>query len=128
VAAIGITVAADDSLWVADSDGGIVRFSAEGERLRTWDASVVGDVAVNDPTGTAVDGQGWVYVTDAEANRIQIFAPDGTVLGGWGTRGEEAGQFQEPRGIALDGQGAVYVADFFGERVQKFRLLPPLAP
>ena len=89
---------------------------------------VEGMRAVEKISETAVDGQGWVYVTDAEANRIQIFAPDGTVLGGWGTRGEEAGQFQEPRGIALDGQGAVYVTDFFGERVQKFRLLPPLAP
>jgi DNA-binding beta-propeller fold protein YncE len=127
-APIGIAVVADDSLWVADSDGGVVQFSAEGERLTAWDASAVGDAAVNDPTGIAVDAEGRVYVTDAGANRVQVFAPEGTVLGGWGERGEAAGQFQEPRGIALDGQGAVYVADFYGERVQKFRLLPPLTP
>jgi DNA-binding beta-propeller fold protein YncE len=127
-APIGLAVAGDDSIWVADADGGIVRFSAEGERLSVWDASAVGDEAVNDPTGIAVDAQGRVYITDAGANRVQVFAPDGTVLGGWGARGEEAGQFQEPRGIALDGDGAAYVADYYGERLQKFRLLGPLAP
>ena len=56
------------------------------------------------------------------------FAPDGTVLGEWGERGDEPGEFRTPWGIALDGQGAVYISDPFGKRIQKFRLLPPLGP
>jgi sugar lactone lactonase YvrE len=128
VAPMGIAIAGDGSIWVADADGGIAHFSAEGERIADWDASIFGDEALNDPTGIAVDAQGRVYVADAGANKIHVFAPEGTLLGSWGERGQEAGQFEEPHGIVLDGQGAAYVADFFGQRVQKFRLQPPLAP
>ena len=74
------------------------------------------------------DPEGRVFVADLNADRIQVFAPDGVFLGGWGETGHDPGQFAGPRGIVLDGHGGVYVTDSYGERLQKFQLLPPLAP
>src|SRR5215207_1499385 len=115
------------ALWVAEATS-VVKFSADGEPLATWNAYGAGDGQFLNPIGVAVDGEGRVYVSDYDADRIQVFAPDGTLLGAWGGSGEAAGRFEQPRGIALDGSGNAYVVEAGGKRVQKFRLLPPLVP
>jgi sugar lactone lactonase YvrE len=96
--------------------------------LATWDGSESADRTLQVPNNVAVDAEGRVFVTEFNGNRVQVFAPDGTLLGTWGEHGSALGQFDEPRGIALDGQGGAYVTEWAGNRVQKFRLLPPLAP
>lgn len=72
------------------------------------------------PKGVAVDGQGNVYVSDSEANRISKLDPAGNLLAQQGRRGSADGEFTEPWGIAVDGSGNVYVADTWNHRVQKF--------
>jgi uncharacterized protein (TIGR03663 family) len=92
----------------------------------------------NHPRGVAVGPEGNLYVVDSDNNRVQVLAPDGTVLRQWGSKcaldtqlgcvdpdGDGPltfgdGQFQEPWGIAVDAQGRVYVADTWNHRVQVF--------
>jgi hypothetical protein len=57
------------------------------------------------------------------------YAPDGRYLGGWGSRGRDAGEFGFPWSIKLDDEGNVYVTEFGGDpgipsesRIQKFRV------
>jgi DNA-binding beta-propeller fold protein YncE len=124
----GLAVDGDGNLWVAEGGSGVVKFSAEGERLATWNDYGTGEGQFLDSVSVAVDAQGRVFVADLSADRVQVFSPDGAFLGAWGESGTEAGQFRGPRGLVLDGKGAVYVTEFSGKRVQKFRLLPPLDP
>ena len=70
--------------------------------------------------GIAVDGAGYVYVTEPYANRVQKFTSDGTFVTKWGTAGTGAGEFNNPRGIAVDSAGSVYVVDTYNHRIQKF--------
>lgn len=80
----------------------------------------------NGPNGLVVDGQGGLYVSDYDNNRIRKVMPNGTVstLAGTGQRGFADGpgssaQLSGPEGLALDGQGNLYVAEFAGQRIRK---------
>ncbi|HEY7036203.1 MAG TPA: PQQ-binding-like beta-propeller repeat protein, partial [Thermomicrobiales bacterium] len=124
----GMAIDGAGDLYLVNGASHIVELRPDGTLLRTLSD-------FNDPDGTfngtpifmTVDKSGNLFVTavDWSANplrgRIEVFAPDGTVVvaSGW------AGQF--PTGIALDGAGNVYIADYNENTVQKFRLLPPLA-
>jgi len=67
-----------------------------------------------------VDGNGNVFVSDPNNQRIQKFSSAGAFLGKWGSAGTGNGQFDFPWGIAADNAGNVYVADSGNDRVQKF--------
>ena len=112
-------------IWVADLGSAVIKFSATGERLATWQAYGTDAGAFLRTVSVAVALYGRVYVADMDAQRVQVFAPDGTLLGDWGERGTAPGQFLAPYGVALDGQGDIYVVELDGNRIQKFRLLPP---
>jgi tripartite motif-containing protein 71 len=93
------------------------------------------------PGDAAVDTSGNVYVSDSAANRISVFAPDGTFLRafGWdvipgnastgpetctmlcqaGTAGGGAGQLSYPLAVRLDGS-ELYVADRDNNRISVF--------
>jgi tripartite motif-containing protein 71 len=72
------------------------------------------------PGGIAVDGSGFVYVSDTHNNRIQKFTSRGDYITHWGTKGTAAGFFDYPQGIAADRNGHIYVADTHNHRIQKF--------
>src|SRR4051794_33283201 len=62
-----------------------------------------------DPAGIAADAGGRVYVADAGAGRVEVFASASDGNGHLGTIG--AGELVRPTGIAIDNRGRVYVAD-----------------
>ena len=86
------------------------------------------------PTGIAVNGQGQVFVADAEGNRIRRIDSDAahTVLtiagnGLLGLRDGDGAQamFRRPDGIAIGADGAIYVADSDNHNIRRIENTPP---
>jgi predicted membrane-bound mannosyltransferase/sugar lactone lactonase YvrE len=75
------------------------------------------------PRDMTVAPDGTIFVLDSGNQRVQAFAPDGTLLSEFGGPGSGPGEFsadgQGPWGIAAD-EEFVYVADTWNHRVEKF--------
>lgn len=109
---------------------GISVFDPSGTLLR-----VVGEAQFGEQAGNmAIDPDGRIFVTQGpergSALGILIFAPDGSLLGGFGPLGDGEGQLVFPAGIALDGKGGLYIEDSLPEsaRLIRLQLLPPVIP
>ncbi|MEQ1571974.1 MAG: hypothetical protein ABMA64_40475, partial [Myxococcota bacterium] len=64
-----------------------------------------------------VDEWGQLHVVDAGMQHVQVYAPDGALVGRYGG----PGQLALPSGICIDGR-TVFVADSLGGRVVVFEL------
>jgi tripartite motif-containing protein 71 len=117
---VGIAVAQDGSILVADGVSRIQRFSTTGQYLGEWGPFGTGQGEFNNPVAIATDATGNIYITDALNQRVQKFSPSGTFLLSWGSSGLGDGQFQLPRGIAVGPNGHVYVVDNHLCRVSEF--------
>jgi DNA-binding beta-propeller fold protein YncE len=103
-------------LFVTDSVGGrVICLSSMGRRQ--W---VVGaDAGLQRPTGiVAADDR--LHIVDTLGHRVVTLSPEGRVLGSFGSRGGEPGQFNYPTNIARDRTGRLYVTDSMNFRVQIF--------
>lgn len=89
-------------------------------------SSVVGqraDGAFRFPQGIAVSPlDGRVYVADQFGRDVQVFAPDGTPQGVFGTQGTGGGQFSAGiGGLAVDpASGDVFAVDSRANRIERF--------
>ena len=95
----------------------------------------VGDGAfAEQPTHMAIDADGRIFVTQGpdrgDGAGVLAFAPDGTLIGGFGPEGPGDGQLNFPAGIALDGAGGIYVEDSLPEsaRIVRWELSPAARP
>jgi len=128
----GIALDVDGNAFVADplnnrirkiTPEGIVTTFAGGTK---GSADGIGtDAQFDAPWDVDIDGQGNIYVADAENHRIRKIDPNGNVLtlagsdkGNSDGRGAEA-KFDAPRGIAVTPDGIVYVADTNNDSVKK---------
>lgn len=68
----------------------------------------------------ATDRMGNVYVLDTQAAAIRVFAPDGSHLRSFGSRGGGPGELASPSAIAVLTDGRVVVRDPGNGRVQVF--------
>jgi DNA-binding beta-propeller fold protein YncE/cbb3-type cytochrome oxidase subunit 3 len=84
---------------------------------------------LGNPSHLAIAPDGSIWVADADNDRFQIFAPDGTFLEAWGTSGSGEGEFDfhtvgwgghDEAAIAFAPDGTFYVADPGNHRIQKF--------
>ncbi len=95
---------------------------------------------LNLPRNVAVSDDGAFLVADSGNHRIQVFAPDGSLVTQWGSSCElytadlpgcvdpdgagplelGDGQMREPWGIAVGPQGNIYVADTWNHRILVF--------
>jgi peptidylamidoglycolate lyase len=121
----GLTIDADDNVWVTDVGlHQVFKFDRDGNLLMALgERGVAGDdeTHFNMPTDVAIASHGSFYVSDGYGNsRVLKFSPDGRYLTSWGTYGSESSQFDTPHSIALDSQGRVYVADRGNSRLQIF--------
>jgi sugar lactone lactonase YvrE len=128
----GVAVDSDGNIYVADSGNNRVqKLSPAGQSLAIWQYCLPGSNPCApapgsdpgqffDPEGIAVDGQGNVYVSEVDNNRVQKLTRDGKSIAVWGgAQGSGPGQFNSPFGLSLDRVGNVYVADLNNNRVQK---------
>jgi DNA-binding beta-propeller fold protein YncE len=122
----GLAAAPDGSVFVADTwNHRIQRFGpdmsfAGSFGKATADLLNPGPDEMWGPRGVAVDGDGNVWVTDTGTHRVRKFAPDGSPIASFGSRGRGPRQFVEPVGIAVGPDGSVFVADAGNARIQKF--------
>jgi DNA-binding beta-propeller fold protein YncE len=78
-----------------------------------------GPDALNKAMDVAVIGQ-FIYVTDTNNKRVQVFDQAGNPLFRFGGEGEAPGKFKFPYGIAGDKNGNVYVADLYNSNISIF--------
>jgi len=104
-------------LLIAEADAAVVRGVDPG----TGRTQAIFSGPLARPVAIAVCSQGRIYVSDLERDRIEVFAPDGPHLYGFGSRGDLPGEFMEPRGVVVHGD-LVFVADSGNARVQAFNL------
>ena len=77
-APVGVSVAADGSVYVADTrNDRIQRFDASGRFVGTWGTNGTGEGQFNGPWGVAVAPDGDVYVADTGNDRVQGFTATG---------------------------------------------------
>ena len=80
------------------------------------------------PAGVALDGEGNLYIADADNHRVRRVDAGGTITTVAGTGAEGFGgdggpatqaELHWPTGVALDGQGNLYIADAGNHRVRR---------
>lgn len=71
-----------------------------------------GEDALNKPMDVAVIDS-FIYVTDTNNKRVQVFDIAGSPIFKFGKEGEGPGEFKFPYGVAGDSQGNVYVSDLY---------------
>jgi len=112
-----VAIAPNGDIFVADGHGGdsndrIVKFSKDGQFIKTWGKKGSAPGEFDLPHCLAFDSKGRLFVGDRNNNRIQIFDQDGNYI-------EEWKQFSRPSGIFIDQRGTIYVADSESESVAK---------
>jgi uncharacterized protein (TIGR03437 family) len=140
----GVAVDTAGIVYIADSGNQVVRKIAPNGVMSTFagtngNPGIAGDggPAVNAqlalPSALTVDASGYVYITDASANRVRIVTPDGTIdtiagLGLPGYSGDNGpatrARFNGLIAIALDSAGNIYLADRVNNVI---RLLQPVS-
>jgi len=123
----GLHIAPDGTIFCTDDgDHSVRQYSPGGELLLTigdpgHPAAYQSQLPFNRCTHTAVTPNGDILVTDGYGNaRVHRYAPDGRLIGGWGSPGSGPGEFNLPHNIVCDPDGWVYVADRENHRIQIF--------
>lgn len=78
-----------------------------------------GEDALNKPMDVAVINE-FVYVTDTNNKRVQVFDLGGTSLFKFGKEGTAKGEFKFPYGITGDSEGNVFVSDLYNGSISIF--------
>lgn len=93
---------------------------ANANATATMTAMFVTQWDINQPSGIAIDYNGYLYVLDSGNRLIQKLTQYGSLMTQWGGYGTGNGQFESPSGISADGYGYIYVSDSQANRIQKF--------
>ena len=116
---LGLSFDQRGDLFVTDVSGPYHRvheFDQDGKLVRTIGTAGL----LNFPNGVAVDGRGYIYVSDSNNGRLVVFDASGqqaSVI----RRGSAEGDLGIPRGTAVDGDGRVYVVDTMAQGVQVYQ-------
>jgi DNA-binding beta-propeller fold protein YncE len=132
VFAHGLDVDRDGNIWLTDLRTQLVlKLDRDGKLLMTlgtpnegglWDEAA-GAKLFDQPNETALDSAGNLYVVQGHGQgepRVLKFAPDGSFIKQWGSRGSEPGQFAVAHSIKIDANDRLYVADRENQRIQIF--------
>ncbi len=135
---VGVSVAADGSLYIADTyngrirrvgPDGIITTVAGNGQLGLFGRRWPGDGGEPEhPFGVAVAADGSLYIADIENHRIRRVGPDGiiTTVAGNGQRGfsgdggpATAAGLHHPTGVAVAADGSLYIADYDNYRIRR---------
>jgi sugar lactone lactonase YvrE len=105
-----LSVAPSGDLYVSDGYGNarVHRFSAQRELIQSWGEPGDGPGQFNLPHSVWVHTDGRVFVCDRENDRVQIFSPDGELLGMWTG-------LTRPGDLFIDPDGYVYLGEMAWE-------------
>lgn len=112
---VALTIAPDGKIHLADGDGLVHVFDANGGRLVAY-----GKDQLDRPLAIAMSVEGHAFVLDGGDKQIVVFGQDGQVLRRIGESGGRAGQLADPVDIALGPSGYVYVLDPGRKGIQIF--------
>ena len=128
----GLAVDDAGSLYIADSnhhrvrrvgpDGVIETIAGTGKVGSEGDGGSATQATLSDPESLLLDGAGILYIGDADAERIRMIAPDGTIttFAGTGRAGYDGDggpatdatlRLSDPAPIAIDAAGNIYIGD-----------------
>ena len=108
----------EDNLYVVDMTGRVQKFSPTGELLISWRLP---ETDLGKPKGMCRDQSGRIVVVEPHYQRVNHFAPDGTLAEQWGSRGTNPGQLILPRAVAVNARGEIYLTEYTTvDRVQVF--------
>jgi DNA-binding beta-propeller fold protein YncE len=101
-----VAIGLNGEIYITDGYGNarVHIFSPKGELVRSWGEPGSGPGQFHLPHGIAVAADGRVFVCDREADRIQIFSPDGEYLTEWTDT-------QRPTHLCFDSEGRCYVTE-----------------
>jgi len=111
---------ASGNIYIADeSDFKVRKYDPE---LRSMPWSDPGQTVrkLDVPAGLALDGQGFLYVTDSANSCVVKFDSNGKQAAKWVNKGVRGSDLNGPTGIAVDRNGDVYVADTANNRIVKY--------
>jgi len=133
---LGITVAGEGTIFVADSgnhliraiapDGNVTSVAGRAENWGSQDGA--GDSArFNGPVGMALDAQGDLFVSDSNNHTIRKITRTGIVTTWAGMPGVDGftngdrlqARFSKPAELAFDKHGNLFVADSFNHLIRK---------
>lgn len=75
--------------------------------------------SLDKPMDVAKIGE-FIYVTDTNNKRVQVFDLSGTAFFRFGSEGAKEGEFRFPYGIAGDSEENIYVADMYNGKISIF--------
>lgn len=109
-----------DNLYVVNgSDDQVHKINSNGVWVTSYGSK--GTNELNAPMGIAINGDGYVYITNTEYNNYNIarFTSSGVFVEYIGSTGSGDGQFNYPAGIAIDSNNNIFIADSGNNRIQK---------
>jgi DNA-binding beta-propeller fold protein YncE len=108
----------EGNLYVVDMTGRVQKFSPRGDVLLSWRMP---ETDLGKPKGMCRDASGNIVIVEPHYQRVNHFAPDGTLVEQWGARGTSAGRLVLPRSAAVNSRGEVFVSEYTTvDRVQGF--------
>jgi streptogramin lyase len=133
---LGVTVAADGTIYLADSGNHLIRAIAPGGTVTTlagradnWGSQDgLGEAArFNGPVSVTSDEQGDLFVSDSNNHTIRRVTRAGLVTTWAGTPGGDGftdgdrlqARFSKPAELAFDKHGSLFVADSFNHLIRK---------
>lgn len=134
---------ASGNLYISDQSGfRILKYSAgtvtiiagNGNIGSSGDNGLAVNASLDEPSGIALDAQGYLYICDTDNSKIRKVSPSGVITtiaglgspGFYGDGGPASGSLLYfPRGIAVDKSGNVYISNTGNDRIRTLQSQTP---